>query len=44
MALTYFLGNIGYLILGLTIGAGLIIPAIIVQKNYYRQEQEDEQS
>ena len=33
MVLTYFLGNIGYLILGLAIGAGLIIPAIIVHRN-----------
>lgn len=44
MALTYFFGNIGYLILGLAIGIGLIIPAIIVQKNYNKQEQEDGQS
>ena len=44
MVLTYFLGNSGYLILGLAIGAGLIIPAIIVQRNYHKQEQENEQS
>jgi len=44
MALTYFLGNIGYLILGLAIGPGLIIPAIIVQRNYNKQEQGNEQS
>lgn len=44
MVMTYFLGNIGYLILGLAIGTGLIIPAIIVQKNYNKQEQEDGQS
>jgi len=43
MALTYFFGNIGYLILGLAVGAGLIIPAIIVQKKYNKQEKEDEQ-
>ena len=44
MALTYFLGNSGYLFLGLAIGAGLIIPAMIVQRNYHKQEQENEQS
>jgi len=43
MMLTYFLGNIGYLILGLAIGAGLIIPAIIVQRNFREQEKENEQ-
>jgi hypothetical protein len=43
MVLTYFLGNIGYLILGLAIGAGLIIPAIIVQRNFRKQEKENEQ-
>jgi hypothetical protein len=43
MMLTYFLGNIGYLILGLAIGAGLIIPAIIVQRNFRKQEKENEQ-
>ena len=42
MILTYFLGNIGYLILGLAIGAGLIIPAIIVQRNFRKQEKENE--
>ena len=44
MALTYFMGNIGYLILGLAIGAGLIIPAIIVQRNFLKQEQGNEQA
>ncbi len=43
MMLTYFLGNSGYLILGLAIGAGLIIPAIIVQRNFRKQEKENEQ-
>jgi len=43
MALTYFVGPIGYLILGLAIGAGLIIPAIIVQRNFRKQEKENEQ-
>ena len=43
MMLTYFLGNIGYLILGLAVGAGLIIPAIIVQRNFRKQEEENEQ-
>ena len=38
MVLTYFLGNFGYLVLGLAIGAGLIIPAIIIRRNYYKQE------
>ena len=42
MILTYFLGNVGYLILGLAIGAGLIIPAIVVQRNFRKQEQENE--
>jgi len=42
MILTYFLGNVGYLVLGLAIGAGLIIPAIIVQRNFRKQEQENE--
>ena len=41
MILSYFLGNIGYLVLGLAIGAGLIIPAVIVQGNYRKQEQEN---
>jgi len=43
MVLTYFMGTIGYLILGLAIGAGLIIPAIIVQRNFRKQEKENEQ-
>lgn len=42
MAMTYFLGNSGYIILGLAVGAGLIIPAIIVRRNYRRQEKENE--
>jgi hypothetical protein len=41
MILTYFLGNVGYLVLGLAIGAGLIIPAIIVQRNFRKQEKEN---
>ena len=41
MVLTYFLGNVGYLVLGLAIGAGLIIPAIIVQRNFRKQEKEN---
>ena len=44
MVLTYFLGNFGYLVLGLAVGAGLIIPAIINRRNYYKQEYENEQS
>jgi hypothetical protein len=43
MILTYFLGDIGYLVLGLAIGAGLIVPAIMVQKKFRRQEKEDGQ-
>jgi hypothetical protein len=43
MILTYFLGNIGLLVLGLAIGAGLIIPAIIVKKKFRKQEKEDGQ-
>jgi len=42
MILTYFLGNVGYLVLGLAIGAGLIIPAIVVQRNFRKQEKENE--
>ena len=42
MILTYFLGNVGYLALGLAIGAGLIIPAIVVQRNFQKQEKENE--
>jgi hypothetical protein len=42
MILTYFLGNVGYLVLGLAIGAGLIIPAIVVQRNFRKQVQENE--
>lgn len=42
MILTYFLGNSGYLILGLAIGAGFIIPAIVVQRNFRKQEKENE--
>ena len=42
MILTYFLGNVGYLVLGLAIGAGLIIPAIAVQRNFQKQEKENE--
>lgn len=38
MVLTYFVKDYGFLILGFATGAGLIIPAIIVQRNYRKQE------
>ncbi len=41
MVLTYFVEESAYIILGLTMGAGFIIPAIIVQRNYNRQEKEN---
>ena len=44
MVLTYFIGTIGYLVLGFAIGAGLIIPAIIVQRNYHKKEKENAQA
>ena len=36
--LAFFVKDYGYLILGLATGTGLIIPAIIAQKNYSNQE------
>jgi len=36
--LAFFIKDYGYIILGLATGAGLIIPAIIVQRNYRKQE------
>ena len=38
MILTYFVDESAYIILGLALGAGFIIPAIIVQRNYSKQE------
>ncbi|MBN2456357.1 MAG: hypothetical protein JXB29_07480 [Sedimentisphaerales bacterium] len=36
--LAFFIKDYGYIILGLATGAGLIIPAIIVQRNYRKKE------
>lgn len=44
MVLTYFVRDYDFIILGLATGAGLIIPAIIAHRNYYRQEKENEQA
>ena len=38
MALTYFVIDYDFIILGLATGAGLIIPAIIVQRNFQKGE------
>ena len=43
MVLTYFVIDYDFIILGLATGAGLIIPAIIVQRNYRKQEKENAQ-
>ena len=40
--LAFFIKDYGYIILGLATGAGLIIPAIIVQRNYNKQKKENE--
>lgn len=42
MVLTYFVEESAYIILGLAMGAGFIIPAIIVQRNYRKQEKNHE--
>ena len=42
MFLTYFVKEYGYLILGMATGAGCIVPAIISQRNFNRQERENE--
>ena len=42
MMLTYFVEESAYIILGLATGAGSIIPAIIVQRNYRKQEKSHE--
>jgi len=42
--LAFFIKDYGYIILGLSTGAGLIIPAILIQRNYRKQEKENEQS
>ena len=36
--LAFFIKDYGYIILGLATGAGMIIPAIMVQRNYRKQE------
>jgi len=41
LLLAFFIKDNGYIILGLATGAGLIIPAIIVQRNYRKQEEEN---
>ena len=43
MVLTYFVKESAYIILALAMGAGFTIPAIIVQRNYRKQEKENEQ-
>lgn len=42
MFLTYFAKDYGYLILGLATGAGCIVPAMICQRKFNRQERENE--
>ena len=44
MMLTYFVEESAYIILGLALGAGFIIPAIIVHRNYRKQEKENAQA
>lgn len=43
LLLAFFVRDYGYIILGPTTGAGLIIPALIVQSNYRKQERENAQ-
>jgi hypothetical protein len=43
MMLTYFMMDYALLILAFVTGAGFIIPAIIVQRNYNKQEKQTEQ-
>ncbi len=38
LLLAFFIKDYGYIILGVVTGAGCIIPAIIVQRNYLKQE------
>ncbi|MFC1677730.1 hypothetical protein ACFL3G_11805 [Planctomycetota bacterium] len=42
--LAFFIEDYSYIILGLATAAGLIIPAIIIQRNYRKQEQENQQA
>lgn len=41
LLLAFFIKDYGYIILGLATGAGLIIPSIIIQRNYRKQEKEN---
>ena len=42
LLLAFFIKDYSYVILGLATGLGCIIPAIIVQRNYRKQEKENE--
>jgi hypothetical protein len=42
LLLAFFIKDYGYIILGLATGAGLIIPSIMVQRNYSKQEKNHE--
>lgn len=44
MVLTYFVRDYDFIILGLATGAGLIIPAIIAQRNFNKQVKANEQA
>ena len=41
MVAAFFIKDYAYLILGLAMGAGCIIPAIIAQRNYRKMEKEN---
>jgi hypothetical protein len=41
LLLAFFIKDYGYIILGLATGAGLIIPSIMVQRNYNKQKEEN---
>ncbi|MCD4831582.1 MAG: hypothetical protein K8R02_07240 [Anaerohalosphaeraceae bacterium] len=41
LLLAFFIKDYSYIILGLATGMGLIIPAIIIQRNYRKQEKEN---
>jgi hypothetical protein len=44
LLLAFFIKDYGYIILGVATGAGLIIPSILVQRNYNKQEKENAQA
>ncbi|MHC4131806.1 MAG: G-protein coupled receptor family protein [Planctomycetota bacterium] len=44
LLLAFFIKDYGYIILGLATGAGLIIPSIMVQRNYNKQKEENAQA